>query len=71
MLRRVRPVNVDRMEQEPTEFYEAVRNAYKKLAQAEPDRVILIDGSHSVEKIEEEIWRTTSSRFPQLAAAKI
>ena len=70
MLRRVRPVNVDRMEQEPSEFYEAVRDAYKKLAQAEPNRAILIDGSHSVEQIEEEIWRTTSSRFPQLAAAK-
>ncbi len=70
MLRRVRPVKADRMEQEPSEFYEAVHDAYKNLAQAEPDRVILIDGSRSVERIEEEIWRITSSRFPQLAAAK-
>jgi dTMP kinase len=70
MLRRVRPVTNDRMEQEPAEFYEAVRNAYKKLAQTEADRVILIDAQDSIEQIEEEIWRTMSSRFPQLVPAK-
>lgn len=66
MLRRVRPVNADRMEQEPAEFYQAVRDAYKTLAQKESNRVILIDGSRSAEQIESEIWETTSARFPGL-----
>ena len=70
MLRRVRLVTADRMEQEPAEFYEAVRDAYKRLAQVEANRAVLIDGHHSVEQIEDEIWRIISSRFPQLAAAK-
>ncbi len=62
MLRRVRPVgSPDRMEQEPAEFYERVRQAYRDLAKAEPARVKLIDGSRAPEEIEAEIWRMTQS----------
>jgi dTMP kinase len=68
MLRRVRPVNADRMEQEPAEFYQAVRAAYRGLAKKESDRVILIDGSQSIDRIESEIWQVTSSRFPDLGS---
>jgi dTMP kinase len=67
MLRRLRPVNEDRMEQQPAEFYQAVRAAYRELAKKEPDRVILIDASDSVEQIESQIWQLISSRFPKLA----
>ena len=56
MMRRVRPVNADRMEQEPIEFYQAVRDAYRQLAEKETGRVILIDGSQSIDLIEIEIW---------------
>ena len=45
----------DRMEQQAPEFYEAVRDGYLRLAAAEPQRVRLIDASHSVAEIEEEI----------------
>ncbi len=68
MLRRVRPVqSLDRMEQEPLEFYEAVCEAYRELAAREPHRIQLIDATRSVEKIEQEIWETISARFGQLA----
>jgi dTMP kinase len=57
----------DRMEQQPAEFYEQVREGYRDLAAREPDRVILIDGSHEAEEIEKEIWAMISARFPALA----
>jgi dTMP kinase len=68
MLRRVRPVSQDRMEQEPIEFYQAVRDAYTELAKKEPARVALIDGNQSMDQIESEIWKIVSSRFPNLQA---
>jgi dTMP kinase len=68
MLRRVRPVAViDRMEEEPLEFYERVCEAYRDLAKREPDRFLLIDGSRSPDEIEDQIWDAVSRRFPQLA----
>jgi len=47
---------VDRMEQQPPEFYEAVRSGYLKLARDVPDRIRLIDASRPKSEIEEAIW---------------
>jgi dTMP kinase len=60
------PRKVDRMEQQPAEFYERVREAYRELAKRESKRVVLIDGSHNAEQIENEIWEMLRSRFPGL-----
>jgi dTMP kinase len=57
----------DRMEQQPPEFYEAVRNAYRQLAQREPNRVFVIDGSRAADKIGNQIWDTLAARFSVLA----
>jgi dTMP kinase len=68
MLRRVRPVQaIDRMEQEPLEFYERVCEGYRGLAQREPERFILIDGAQSPDAIENEIRAVLSSRLPLFA----
>jgi dTMP kinase len=61
------PRKPDRMEQEPTEFYEQVREAYRQLAKREPNRVVLINGVQLPDKIDHEIWKTISSRFPALS----
>ena len=58
-----KPRPADRMEQEPAEFYERVRTAYRQLAADEPNRVILINGSRSADEIENEIWGVLSTRF--------
>jgi len=58
----------DRMEQESTEFYDEVRKAYRELAARESHRAVLIDGTQSVNKVEDEIWETILSRFPALGA---
>jgi dTMP kinase len=75
MLRRVRPVvALDRMEQEPDEFYERVCEAYRDLARREPARLVLIDGSQSPEEIESQIWNALTQRllaFASLPQSKI
>jgi len=63
-----KPRRADRMEQQPAEFYERVRRGYRDLAMREPNRIVLIDGSHNADEIENEIWNILSSRFPALSA---
>ena len=65
-LRMQKPRKADRMEQQPAEFYERVRETYHELAAHEPKRVVLIDGSRDADQIENQIWETLSSRFPAL-----
>ncbi|MGZ0707333.1 dTMP kinase [Coraliomargarita sp. W4R53] len=47
---------LDRMEQEAIEFFQAVRQGYLALAAAEPKRFHVLDGSQSIEQLETEIW---------------
>jgi dTMP kinase len=65
-LRMQKPRKADRMEREPEEFYERVREAYRELAEREPDRIVLIHGARNADEIEREIWEMLSSRFPNL-----
>jgi len=62
------PRKTDRMEQQPADFYERVREGYRALAKREPSRVVLIDGSRTTDEIENEIWKILASRFPNLVA---
>jgi dTMP kinase len=64
-----KPRRPDRMEQEPEEFYERVRQAYRELAAREPNRIVLVDGSRKTDEIEKKIWETISSRFPTFFSA--
>lgn len=59
----------DRMEQEPTEFFEAVREGYLRLAQSEPKRIRVIDASRSIEEVEQEIWQSLQEQFDGIFAA--
>ena len=61
-----KPRRPDRMEQEPAEFYEQVRQAYRQLAGRESQRVVLIDAAHTADTVEDQIWTTLISRFPAL-----
>jgi dTMP kinase len=57
------PQGEDRMERQPTEFYDAVRAGYLRLAETEPHRVHLLDGSQSEETIAAEIRQQLGTRF--------
>ena len=63
------PRKADRMEQQPPEFYDRVREGYRELATNEPKRIVLIDGSGDVDEIEKQIWEILSSRFSVLVKA--
>jgi dTMP kinase len=65
-----KPRRPDRMEQEPEEFYERVRQAYRELGAREPNRVVLIDGSRAAAEIEGEIWELVCLRFPNISAGR-
>jgi dTMP kinase len=58
------PRKADRMEQQPAEFYERVREGYRERVTHEPKRIVLIDGSGDVDEIEKQIWEKLCSRFP-------
>jgi dTMP kinase len=62
-----KPRKADRMEQQPAEFYERVREGYRELATHEPKRIVLIDGARDADEIETEIWENLCSRFSVLA----
>ena len=43
--------NKNRMDQETTDFYERVRQAYLKIAEKEPKRFKIVDGNGSIEEV--------------------
>lgn len=62
--RRVRPVGQeDRMEAMPPDFYEKVRQGYRKIAENEPERVRIIDASGPVEDVQSQIWKEVTDAF--------
>jgi dTMP kinase len=53
---------LDRMEQEALEFFEAVRAGYLQMAAKEPTRFLVLDGNQSVDTLQAEIWKAVSPR---------
>lgn len=53
----------DRLDQEALSFYQAVRQAYLKLAKREKKRFIIIQADQDPNQIETEIWHVLSSRL--------
>ena len=48
---------LDRMEKEAIEFFQAVRQGYIDLAKSEPKRFLVLDGNQSIEELETQIWQ--------------
>ena len=61
------PRKADRMEQQPEEFYERVREGYREFARQQPKRAVLINGAQDPDEIEKEIREKLCSRFSLLA----
>ena len=57
------PRKADRMEQQPAEFYERVREGYRELAAHEPTRIVLIDGSGDPTRSKHRSGKHLCSRF--------
>ena len=54
---------LDRMENEAIEFFQAVRQGYLDLAKSEPKRFLVLDGSQTVEELETQIWQKVEATF--------
>jgi dTMP kinase len=53
----------DRFEAESVEFHEQLRLAYRALGDAEPDRIVLVDGRAPRDVVAERIWTTVEQRL--------
>jgi dTMP kinase len=64
LARRERPPGApDRMENQPPDFYEAVRRGYLALAASEPGRIQLLDATEPVAAIEDRIWTAVEAQL--------
>ena len=56
-------VSRDRIEKEGSNFQQRVRDQYLALHSKNPDRVFLINGEQSIDKVFEDIWRKMKEKF--------
>jgi len=50
------------------EFHEKLRNAFRKLAQSEPERCVLIDANASSAAVAERVWKVITERLDPATA---
>jgi len=53
----------DRMEAEPTDFFERVREGYHALAKAHPHRVKIVSAAGTIDETAERVWKEVTSVF--------
>jgi len=61
--RRMRGRQLDRFEQEGDEFHRRVRDGFQHMAESEPERWIIIDGSKSMDAVARAIRRAVKKRL--------
>ncbi|KQT86904.1 thymidylate kinase [Methylobacterium sp. Leaf466] len=59
----------DRFEAEALDFHHRLRAAFRAIAEAEPERCVLIDAGQDTDTVEATIWSAVSERLPRLFAA--
>jgi dTMP kinase len=65
-VRRTRPEGVgafDRMEAEPTDFFERVRQGYLDVAKAHPHRVKIVSAGGTIDETAQAVWKEVSHAF--------
>jgi dTMP kinase len=60
--------DADRFETEGLDFHTRLRDAYLKVAAAEPNRCVVIDSQRPKEKVADEIWTIVNRRLDPAAA---
>jgi len=55
----------DRIEEADRAFFERVDQGYAAIAAADPDRIKLVNGAHSVEDVSVDIWSLIEPRLPR------
>ena len=54
---------LDRIESEAIEFFQAVRNGYLEIAKSEPERFLVLDGSQTINELKNQIWESVKMRL--------
>jgi dTMP kinase len=54
----------DRMESEPPDFYERIRDGYRRLAAENPSRIVMLDATAPAARLGEEVWLHVARRLP-------
>ena len=54
---------LDRIEREAIEFFQAVRAGYLALAGRQPQRFVVLDGAQAIEALENQIWDAVKPRL--------
>ncbi len=54
---------LDRLDKLPDSFYQDVRKGYLELAEAAPERFVVVDGKLKLTEISDLIWNTLNKRF--------
>ena len=65
-VRRTKPAGegtFDRMEAEPTDFFERVRQGYHELAKAHPKRVKFVSAAGTIEETANAVWKQVAAAF--------
>jgi dTMP kinase len=53
----------DRFEAEDVKFHQALRDAYREIANAEPERCVVIDANADVDTVAAKVWAALRDRF--------
>ena len=53
----------DRFEAEDVKFHQALRDAYREIASAEPERCVIIDANADVDTVAGKVWTALRDRF--------
>lgn len=56
----------DRFEEADRSFFRRVEEGYRRLAEAEPERVVTVDATKPVEAVHDDIWRHVAARLSVL-----
>src|SRR5262249_34607857 len=60
----------DRFESEDVKFHQELREGYREIAAAEPERCVLIDATANVETVSANIWTIVRQRFSSATTRK-
>jgi dTMP kinase len=61
----------DRFEAEDVKFHEGLREAYRQIAAAEPQRCVLIDANAAAGVVARRVWKAVRDRFVELDVSKV
>ena len=61
----------DRFESEDVRFHQELREGYREIAAAEPDRCVLIDATADVDTVAAQIWAVLRARLSAAASRSV